>query len=93
MQRDKVERESLFAAINHSTTVRKPIQFLSPQEVNEAEAEVDDRDRENGVDAEPDEVAPVPSDDTVVATRSSVGNGAILQKPTVDFDGLSWPSE
>lgn len=96
--RDKKERENLFASIQSSSTHRQPIQldqpgphgyFPKPRSapqtgsgpIQAADGLVEERARD--------------SRDEAAHTTPTVSRPAspFTQHPTIDFDGLSWPSK
>lgn len=99
--RDQKERDNLLASIKASNTRRKPIEFNGPngyfpqplQPKPERPAKAQD-----GVGSTSDHVEEIrardPRDEAAPPTPSgSRPHSPFTQYPTVDFDGLSWPSE
>ncbi|OCL09373.1 GTP cyclohydrolase I [Glonium stellatum] len=99
--RDKRERESLYAAIQSSNSHgRQPIDFDTPNEHNATSPgpKLDQRavrartkPLPNDIEEQP---ARDPKDETVSPTplAMSRAQSPYTQHPTIDFDGLSWPS-
>ncbi|KAF1994140.1 GTP cyclohydrolase I [Amniculicola lignicola CBS 123094] len=94
--RDKKERDSLFAAIQSSNRGRQPISFEGPNgyfnssSSNMADMEhrsLRDRHRLITTDIEEEDTH---RPNTPLAT--SRAQSPYTQHPTIDFDGLSWPS-
>jgi GTP cyclohydrolase I len=98
--RDKKERDSLFAAIQSSNRGRQAVNFdvanhngyfPKPSSSNTDQRGAQDRHRmihsEIGVDGY--------NDDAVARTplATSRAQSPYTQHPTIDFDGLSWPSK
>lgn len=83
--RDSKERENAYAAIQSSMGPRKePIDLENPQPLSaKRTARIANLDEENARD--PRDQAPSPP----VTSRS---NSPYTKHPTVDFEGLSWPS-
>ncbi len=94
--RDKKERENLFNAIETSNRGRQPVNFDGPTSYFPTKASVANMHTDNRhvmangqVDAEDSNEGAVVQ--TPLAT--SRAHSPYTQHPTIDFDGLSWPSK
>jgi GTP cyclohydrolase I len=94
--RDKKEREHLFHAIETSNRGRQPVNFDGPTSYFPTKSSVANMHTDNRhvmangqVDAED------PFEGTVAQTplATSRAHSPYTQHPTIDFDGLSWPSK
>jgi GTP cyclohydrolase I len=98
--RDKRERDKLYASIESSYTTRQPIDLDSPNgyfpKKHQNKTEMNGV---NGQNAKPkreivdEEHARDPRDEAPEAVpTTSRPESPFTQHPTIDFDGLSWPS-
>ncbi|KAF2091162.1 GTP cyclohydrolase I [Saccharata proteae CBS 121410] len=90
--RDRRERENLFASIQSSHSTRQPIDLTAPNSVY-AKPQTHRKAMHalNGIE---EERARDPRDDAGPPTPLAISRpqSPFTQHPTIDFDGLSWPS-
>ncbi|KAF1981749.1 GTP cyclohydrolase I [Aulographum hederae CBS 113979] len=93
--RDRKERENLFASIKSANTQRQPVDLNQPNEYFSRSAPGPSRGRAtSGIkDLLEEKPARDPRDEISPPTPSlSRPESPYTQYPTIDFDGLSWPS-
>ncbi|KAK3045308.1 GTP cyclohydrolase I, partial [Coniosporium uncinatum] len=102
--RDQKERENLYAAIRSANTQRQPVDLdsmnghLSSSAPSRTGTDILGRGTRLGVwDGEGDDVleekpARDPRDESSLHALTSRPQSPFTQQPTIDFDGLSWPS-
>ena len=96
--RDKKERETLYASIQSSSTHRQPINLEAP--IPNGYAQKTRAGGQHGIgpihsaDGLIEEPARDHRDEAALTTpTASRPASPFTQHPTIDFDGLSWPSE
>jgi GTP cyclohydrolase I len=98
--RDKRERDKLYASIESSYTTRQPVDldnpngYFSKKQHNKMEINgVNSQSTRLGKEVVDEEHARDPRDEAAEATpTTSRPESPFTQHPTIDFDGLSWPS-
>jgi GTP cyclohydrolase I len=98
--RDRKEREKLYASIESSSTIRHPVDLDSPNGYFSKKSQSKlDMNGPNGQSSKTtrgaidEEHARDPRDEALEPTPStSRPESPFTQHPTIDFDGLSWPS-
>ena len=90
--RDKKERENLFNAIEKSNRGRQPVNFDDPPVAN---MKGDSAHNKPHVSSNGEEDAEDYTERAVARTplATSRAHSPYTQHPTIDFDGLSWPSK
>ncbi|KAF2140270.1 uncharacterized protein K452DRAFT_310029 [Aplosporella prunicola CBS 121167] len=89
--RDRKERENLFSSIQSSSTDRQPIDLRHPNgtyskpTIHRGKAPLNGLEEEHARDPRDEAGPPTP-------LATSRPQSPFTQHPTIDFDGLSWPS-
>lgn len=93
--RDSKERENLYAAINASSTARRPIDLGHPPDISKIQNPKAKQRRVPIGNLVEEEHARDPRDEASPPTplTTSRPQSPIIQQPPIDFDGLSWPSK
>jgi GTP cyclohydrolase I len=98
--RDKKERDKLYASIESSNTTRHPVDLDGPNSYFPKKPQnkldmngINGHDSNTGKGSVAEEHARDPRDEAPEAPPSaSRPESPFTQHPTIDFDGLSWPS-
>ncbi|KAH7042601.1 hypothetical protein B0J12DRAFT_673385 [Macrophomina phaseolina] len=93
--RDRREREHLFASIQSSSSARQPIDLIHPNgTASKAQTPNMDHGKNHALNGIVEEHARDPRDEATPPTplATSRPQSPFTQHPTIDFDGLSWPS-
>jgi GTP cyclohydrolase I len=97
--RDKREREKLYAAIESSSTVGRQLvdldepshHFAKKTQMN-GHTQKDSRQSKSGATLEEEHARDIRDEAPIPTPSISRPESPFTQHPTIDFDGLSWPS-